>query len=120
MNSHIGRTRVLTHPETGQKVAASVIRDEIYVPAADQPDYDGGAWGGYRFGAWLEEDADQPGAYIISFPYWRNGNFAGQYTLRAEPYVIRELFQAMQARGWLERPGWANIPADRGNSATTG
>ncbi len=109
MDSHIGRNRVLTDPETGEKKEASVIRDEIYIPAIDEPEYDGGSWGGYRFGAWLEEDTEQPGAFIISFPYWRNSNFAGQYTLRAEPYVIRKLFEEMHARGWLKKTGWADL-----------
>jgi len=106
MNSHIGRTRVLTNPETGEKGEASIIRDEIYVRAVGEAEYDGGTWGGYRFGAWLEEES---GAFIISFPYWRNGRFAGQYTLRTEPYVIRMLFDEMKARGWLDKPGWADL-----------
>lgn len=109
MDSHIGRPRVLTNPETGLRHEASVIRDEIYFPAADETEYDGGSWGSYRFGAWLEEDIEQPGAFIISFPYWRNGNFAGQYTLRAEPCVIRKLFEEMKARGWLEKKGWSDL-----------
>jgi hypothetical protein len=44
--------------------------------------------------------------YLISFPYWRNRHFAGQYTLRAEPAVVRYLVDEMQRRGWLSRPGW--------------
>ena len=109
MKSHIGRHRVLSDPGTGEKVEASIIRDEIYVPAENEPDYDGGTWGAYRFGAWLEEVTDEPGAFVISFSYWRNGNYAGQYTLRAEPYVIRKLFEEMKARGWLDKPGWADL-----------
>ncbi len=109
MNSHIGRSRWLKNPETGETIEASVIKDEIYVPAANDPEYDGGTAGKYRFGVWLEEDNEQPGAFIISFPYWRNGNFAAQFTLRAEPYVIRKLFEEMKARGWLEKKGWSDL-----------
>jgi len=101
--SSIGRVRVLTHPKTGKKEQASVIREEIHFPKRDGPPYDGGTWGKYYFGAWLEEDARAPGEFYISFPYWRNGRFAGQYTLRAEPGVIRELFKQIQAKGWLEK-----------------
>ena len=82
----------------------SVIRDEIYFP--EEGEYDGGDFGKYKFGAWLEEDIGDIGYFVISFPYWRNGNFAGQYTFRTEPGIVRFLFEEMKKRGWLEKQGW--------------
>jgi hypothetical protein len=99
----VGRARTLTHPKTGRKIPVSVIREEIHVPPREGPPYDGKDWGKYVFGAWLEEDIKEPGDYYISFPYWRNGRFAGQYTLRAEPQIIRDLFKQMESRGWFAR-----------------
>lgn len=81
----------------------SIIRDEVHVPPRDKDPYDGRSWGKYVYGAWLEEDAKTPGEFYISFPYWRNGRFAGQYTLRAEPAVVRELFEQIEAKGWLQK-----------------
>ena len=111
MPSRIGKNRTLTHPGTGQKDEYSVIRDEVYFPDPGQPPYDAADWGKYVFGAWLEEDLKAPGLFYISFPYWRNGRFAGQYTLRAEPRVIRHLVEEMERRGWLSRQGWLDRAA---------
>ena len=104
MKSHIGRQRILGHPVTGKKAPVSVIRDEIYFPK--EGEYDAGDWGKYEFGAWLEEDIGDIGYFVISFPYWRNGKFAGQYTFRTEPGIVRFLFEEMKKRGWLEKQGW--------------
>jgi len=108
MEHHIGRERWMTNPATGEKCAVSVIRDAVYFPPIGESDYDGGEWGTYRFGAWLEEDLWDKGCFIISFPYWRNGNFAGQYSLRVEPLVLRRLLRLMESRGWLRQKGWSD------------
>ena len=105
MRSRINEERILAHPVTGEKKAFSIIRDEIYDPELTQPAYVGG-WGEYVFGAWLEQDCDESEVFYISFPYWRNGRFAGQYSLRAEISVIRKLIGEIQRRGWLDRD-WA-------------
>jgi hypothetical protein len=60
------------------------------------------------FGAWLEESKKSPGKFLISFPYWRNGRFAGQYTMRAEVSVIRSIFKQMERKGWLEKKDWSS------------
>ena len=109
MRSRKDEKRILTHPGTGEKRAFSMIRDEVYFP---DPPYDAGDWGKYVFGAWLEEDADAPGMFYISFPYWRNGRFAGQYTMRTEPRIIRHLVEEMQSRGWFEKKSWLDQPGD--------
>lgn len=114
MRSSVNRPRILTHPGTGERRPFSIIRDEIHVPELSRPPYDAGEWGEYVFGAWLEEDADHPGVFYISFPYWRNGRFAGQYTLRAEPWVVRSLVNEMQSRGWFERRGWLDLDGPSG------
>jgi hypothetical protein len=107
-NSRIGQKRFFTHPETQEKVAVTTIRDEIFVPEIGQPPYDAGDWGKYEYGAHLEEDAEDPSVFYISLPYWRNGHFAGQYSLRAEPSIIRRLFKEMERRGWFEKRGWSD------------
>lgn len=101
MRQRVGEKRYLKHPETGEKKAYSVIRDELYVPALDEEPLDAGSWGTYRFGAWLEEDLQQPGRFFISFPYWRGQRFAGQWTLRADVDVVKDLVRGIEERGWL-------------------
>jgi len=96
--SSLGRWRILTHPKTRRKVAATKIIGEIHVPADGEQPYDAGSWGKYVFGAWLEKTK---AGFLISFPYWRNGRFAGQYSLRAEPYIVKRLFREMKEMGWL-------------------
>lgn len=106
--SRIGKNRYLTHPETQEKVCTSTIRDEILVPQPGEPQYDAGDWGKYEYGAWLEEDAETPGVFYISPPYWRNGHFAGQFSLRAEPSIIHRIFQEMERKGWFTKQGWSS------------
>lgn len=108
MRSSQGRSRTMTNPGTGLKEKVSVIRDEIHIPAISEPPYDAGDWGKYVYGAWLEEDLNEPGVFYISFPYWRNGRFAGQYSLRAEPRIIRALVEEIRQRGWFEKKGWSD------------
>lgn len=105
MQTKIGQKRILTHPETGERLAYSVILDEIY--ASPEP-YHAGDWGEYIFGAWLERDCIDSKKLYVSFPYWRKATsgrsfrFAGQYTLRADPAVVRHLVEGMHSRGWLD------------------
>jgi len=101
--SHIGKERTFLNPRTGKRGVYSVVKDEVYFPALGKPDQVG-SWGRYRFGAWLEENRAARGTHLISFPYWRNGRFAGQWSLRAEPEVVRALFRVVQRRGWLQKP----------------
>ena len=109
VKSHVGRQRVFTDPNTRQKVPVSDIRDEIVFPN----DLEGG-WGKYRFQAWLEEEKDDKGYFTISFVYYRKKDdatpwkFAGQTSFRAEPCVVRFLFEEMTKRGWLEKRGWSD------------
>ena len=109
MKSHVGRRRIFTDPNTGQKIPVSVVKDEIRYPEELE-----GGWGKYRFATWLEEELDDEGYFTISFPYWRNGKFAGQYSLRAEPCVVRFLFEEMSKRGWLEKKGWSDSENRKG------
>jgi hypothetical protein len=104
MKSHIGRQRIFKDPNTNKKIPVSIVRDEIYFP--EEGEYNTG-WGKYEFGVWLEEQVDDPGYFTISFPYWRNGKFAGQTTLRAEPGIIKFLFEGLKKRGWLDKKGWS-------------
>jgi hypothetical protein len=104
--SRIGKKRYFRHPETEEKIFSSTIQDEIFVPETGEPSYDAGDFGKYEYGAWLEEDADDPNVFYISLPYWRNGHFASQFSLRAEPSIIMRLFEQMKKRGWFEKKGW--------------
>lgn len=101
VKSYIGKTRVFTNPKTKRKESVSVIKDEIVYPKNLK-----GHWGDYHFRAWLEEDEE--GYFTISFVYWRNGKFAAQTSFRAEPGVVRFIFQEMLKRGWLEKKGWSD------------
>jgi hypothetical protein len=109
IKSHIGRQRVFTDPTAKRKVPVSLIRDEIKYPK----DLEGG-WGKYHFEAWLEEEIDDPGYFTISFIYYRKKDdkspwkFAGQTSFRAEPCVVRFLFEEMTKRGWLWKKGWSD------------
>jgi hypothetical protein len=107
VRSRLNEARWFTDPVTGEKRRVSTIRDECFAKPAP---YDVGDWGSYVFGAWLEEDYDNPGMFYISFPYWRTPKptaenpsptqrFAGQYTLRAEPRIIRQLLDQIGAAG---------------------
>jgi len=104
--SSIGRERILTNPKTGKKFADTVIREEIHIPADGEEPYDY-PLGSYVFGAWLEESKKSRNKFLISFPYWRNGRFAGQYTIRAEVSVVKSLFKQMQRKGWFKKKDWS-------------
>ena len=102
MDLRIGEVRYLVDPNTGKRSPASVILDDIRVPPLTQKPYHAGSWGDYVFGAHLEVDLEEKDLFLISFPYWRNGRFAGQYTLRAEPWIVKQLFDQMLKRGWFD------------------
>src|SRR5258708_15948712 len=106
MKSRLNVPRTLTHPGTGQKRVFSVIRDEIY--ASPEP-YDAGDWGKYVFGAWLEEDSDDPGIFYISFPYWRNGNLPDSTAYpRNRPSSGNLLTECSSVVGSIARAGWTS------------
>lgn len=104
--SSIGRKRVFKHPRTGKKIADTIIRGEIHIPADGEKPYEY-PFGSYVFGAWLEESIKSPGKFLVSFPYWRNGRFAGQYTMRAEVCIVKNLLRKMQRQGWLKKRDWS-------------
>jgi hypothetical protein len=99
--TYIGHERWLTNPVTGKKVLNSIVEGEIYHPPSGKPPHKY-PFGKYHFGVWLERTT-KDGLLLISFPYWRKGRFAGRTTLRAEPWIIKDLFKEMNRRGWLDK-----------------
>jgi len=96
----VGDVRYFKDPRTKKKVPVSRIVEVVRGPRVS------GDWGVYDFEAWLEEDCSTQGIHYISFPYYRNGRFAGQTTLRAPPRAVQDLIRQITRRGWLRLAGW--------------
>lgn len=96
----VGKVRTFKNPVTGIKEDVSRIVEVVHGGTID------GDWGKYEFEAWLEQDLKHPSIFHISFPYFRNGRFAGQWTMRAPPRIVSNLFRQIDRAGWFKRQGW--------------
>jgi hypothetical protein len=110
IRSYVGHNRIFTIPGTNppQKTPISDVREEIMYPQ------DVGGFGAndlYHYRTWLEEEIQDPGHFMIGFQYWRKKDnesrwkLAGQWSFRADPFIVRFLFEEMTKRGWLEKRG---------------